>query len=214
VLILKGLRHLTSGASRRKISSMDIHNKISLLYQNEAIHRFGLEEKATKVLLKFLEYWQKDPQKYLTSAEVRRNFRSITSEDVRILLHELEGMRLIVGRIKLAQFRYKFNDDLSKWTSFSKEDIEGLVKLKQFQDEKLRKKFERSKKFIEEFEQKEQVYTKTQKDIQHILETDNRTAMEIHQQEHVAKGVEVKECNVCRFEKGTLVKESDNAMDF
>jgi hypothetical protein len=192
---------------------MIIREKIDLIYTNEAIHRFSLEDKASKVLVKFLEFWQKDKERYVSPAEVRRNFRTITSEDLRIILHEFEKMRLIVGKIYLAQFIYKFNDDPEKWTAFSKDDVENIVRLKNKTDEKLRKKFERSKKFVEDFQQKQTELDQV-KDLSTSQLHEERSMLEIHEQDHVAQQKEVKECRLCQHAKGAFAQEDKNALGF
>lgn len=170
--------------SRREVG-MNLSEKVAILTQNEGIKRFGLEDKAAKVLLKMFELFNKDKEAFYSFAKIRNGFKSVTSEDLRIILAELEACKMILTEYRRTQFYYKFNDDPTKWTENINFDTATIAQLQQQTRDKIKKKIDRAKKVLE-------VYDEEALSKQPNLP---RTARELH----LAKECDPNTCKICAF---------------
>lgn len=170
---------------------LNLREQIDKVYQNEVIVRFNLKDQASKILLKFIEHWQKDQSKYLSLAEVKRNFRTVTTEDARIIVFELEQMKIVVGKISKAQLVYKFNDNPTQWTNVGDVDVDGLFKFKELAKAKLNRKIERARKILQENNEPQPQLKQTE---------ENLSPRELHELSKC--GGKDKQCRFCLIEEG------------
>src|SRR4051812_42592393 len=74
---------------------MSLTDLFAPVYSCKGISKFKLEEKAVKVLQKFIEQLNT----YLSLSAAKRNFKSITSQDMFIIVSELERIGYLIGKI-------------------------------------------------------------------------------------------------------------------
>jgi len=124
---------------------MSLTELIAPLYNSKELQQLGLEEKAVKVLNKFIDA----RGEYISLSEARHNFKTITSQDVFAIVTELESIGYLIGKLDKGRQVYKFND-----TSARTAVAVPLDKIKAEQkrfEERLSKKIERAAKTIEKY---------------------------------------------------------------
>jgi hypothetical protein len=192
---------------------MSISELLSPIYTNEELKRFKLEEKAVKVLNRFIE----QSGKFISLSAARQNYRHITSQDIFIIVSELERIGYIIGRLERGRIVYKFNNSAER-TAVSVPLTQIEYNQKRF-EERLARKIERAAKTIERYKNLgslvEVVDTKEQKieedrEVERQMVKGNmpereytptflsvKTALELHE----AKECDPKTCRICKLEQ-------------
>lgn len=187
---------------------MGLTELIAPLYNSKELQQFSLEEKAVKILQKFID----SQGKYISLSAAKHNYKNISAQDVFIIAAELERLGYVLGKLDKGRLVYKFNDT-SQRTEVSI-PIDNIKAAQKRFEERLSKKIERAAKTIEKYKNLgslvEVVETKDAKN-EHDIELERqlmkgttpqkeyvptfvsvKTALELH---------EAKECNPanCRF---------------
>lgn len=198
---------------------MSLTELFAPVYACEGIKKFKLEEKAVKLLQKFVE----SIDTYLSLNAAKKNFKSISSQDAFIIVSELERIGYLIGKIDKGRMVFKFNNTSERSKiSVPLSDIEYAQKR---YEERLAKKVERAAKTIERYKNLSSLTEiKDKSDIQRenffdvsllpveneavmltekLKQSKSKTALELHQD---------KECDssVCRF----CAMEQDKAIGF
>lgn len=177
---------------------MSFTEVFSPIYQNVSLQGRKLEDKAVRLYTKFVQ--NKDT--YLSLAAAKKNFRDITSQEVFICVAELEKMGYLVAKIDKARLVYKFNDGTDRTNlSVPLSKIDAAQKL--FED-KIERKIERARKVLEKYQDKKNLKLDKQEDQNSSSSAEQRTAMEIHEQDHVPYGINDINCRPCQLDKGTF----------
>jgi len=173
------------------------------VYNCEGIKKFNLEEKAVKLLQKYVE----SLDSYLSLNAAKKNFKSITSQDAFIIVSELERIGYLIGKIDKGRMVFKFNNTSERSKiSVPLSDIEYAQKR---YEERLAKKVERAAKTIERYKNLSsliEIKDKETSDRENLFDVSllpveneavmlteklkqskSRTALEIHEQDHKFK---------------------------
>ena len=89
----------------------DVMNDLKKLVKSEGIVKFKLIDGAKKILLKMVSEFGQDSEKFLTLAEIRRNFRSLNTQDAEFIVLELRDLDLLEVKIRgksMLVFRYNY----------------------------------------------------------------------------------------------------------
>lgn len=165
----------------------NIRQDLAKLTESEFIVKYNLVEKATQVLLKLIAASEKAPDKFLTLAELRRNFKSITTDEVYAITGEFEKLNLVETTVQRTKLVVRFNILGLETNNF---DLVRQEKLRNYIKDKENKRVEHARKVLKEFEQRQ---TKDRSQLgQTLCETLPKTARELHID---------KECdpNTCKF---------------
>ena len=175
-----------------------IREEVAKLAESDFIVKYGLMQKATQVLIKLIAASERDPEKFLTFAEVRRNFRSITTDEVFAITGEFEKLKLIETRHNKTKLVMRFNVLGLETNGF---DQVRQERLKNYIHERENKRLEHARKVLKEFEERERPKVSQQQ--QFSSSNNTKTPFELH---------DSKECDptVCRF----CALEQDKAIGF
>lgn len=165
-----------------------VREDINKLTESEFIVKYGLIDKATQVLLKLVEVSNKEPERFLTLAEVRRNFKRITTDEVYAITGELEKLKLVETSVKKTRLIVRFNVFGLQTNGF---DQVRQERLKNYIHEKENKRLEHARKVLKEFEDRQSLKVVQQQQRFNNVDT-TKTPFELH---------DSKECDptICRF---------------
>jgi hypothetical protein len=124
---------------------MSITELLAPIYNDKDLQRLGLEEKAVKILNRFIER----SEEYLSLSAAKQNYKSITSHEVFAIISTLERIGYVIGKLDRGRSVYKFNNT-SQRTAVSVPLSHIELQQKRF-EERLAKKIERAAKTIERY---------------------------------------------------------------
>lgn len=132
---------------------MDFLDKVNTARGLDAVVRLDLGAQAEKIVCRLFTLYFKDKERFWSFAEVHKNFKTVSCEDARLILTELERCGMVITKSEKSRLWYKYNDDVTKFTNNSEFNTEKIIEIRKAYEEKLRKKIERARKFLRKVEQ-------------------------------------------------------------
>lgn len=198
----------TNSRSTSALTQEQIRTRLEDIVKSDFIVTYKLEQQAVKVLLKFVEHYNKDSERYITIAEVRRTFRTVATDEATIIVGEFEKLGVVVGKLYKTQLVFKFNAEfLTKTDIFGEENRQRLEK---YLGIKHSRKIDYAKKVLKEAgittldePNVEKTLQEAQAEPEYFTQPitrGNLTALELHQNKKCDTA-----CRFCKMEKGVEI---------